>query len=657
MTIESATTINELDATKPGSNDLTAEGDDHLRLIKAAIKATFANVTGAVTMTHTQLNSIPNLATLASPALTGTPTVPTASQSTSTTQAASTQFVQQAIAAVNAQGTWYSPKYYSAVGDGISDDTTAFTAMKAVVDNQVASVVNFSGGRYSTTGTFWDNNVSPTAMTFDKASVLGCFDGTDAQPNAVDNDPAIWAQKYTKFDNGTNRFAHEVGGVFGSVVIKGSGTTGATDTDGTWIAMLGNAALKGTNQGSAAAPDFDAYGNTIGVAGFSHTTGYPGDGNIVCGVWGYAEGPTLDATTYANLPATNWSLVGHEVNVQINHPDLGTKTLLVGKGSSAGGLYKNYRTPGTGVMDWTFGAVFDGTPSDNNYLGADVSLWSGFYTGILIDKIKSRGILFGKYAATGSYGIEFPDSYAGFAQRPAAAMYVGDNVINMAQYTGATFNNSDLWHNAGYLYFRYGGQNERVLTSRAGEVRLDATEDIVIGSQVVARFASTGDFLAGGALGAEAFRAVYLASAVNRTQVRGAVTGDAVVYGAEGSDATVPIEYRSKGAARQFWTINSVEVGQFTSAGNFTVNTVGAGLRVKEGSNAKQGTATLVAGHVVVANTSVTAASRIFLTSQVDGGTPGFLRVSSRVAGTSFTVDSSNGADTSTVAYQIFEPA
>jgi hypothetical protein len=196
-----------------------------------------------------------------------------------------------------------------------------------------------------------------------------------------------------------------------------------------------------------------------------------------------------------------------------------------------------------------------------------------------------------------------------------------------------------------------------MLTSRAGEVRLDATEDIVIGSQVVARFASTGDFLAGGALGAEAFRAVYLASAVNRTQVRGAVTGDAVVYGAEGSDATVPIEYRSKGAARQFWTINSVEVGQFTSAGNFTVNTVGAGLRVKEGSNAKQGTATLVAGHVVVANTSVTAASRIFLTSQVDGGTPGFLRVSSRVAGTSFTVDSSNGADTSTVAYQIFEPA
>lgn len=90
---------------------------------------------------------------------------------------------------------------------------------------------------------------------------------------------------------------------------------------------------------------------------------------------------------------------------------------------------------------------------------------------------------------------------------------------------------------------------------------------------------------------------------------------------------------------------------------DFSIKTAGKGLRVREGSNAKQGTAVLVAGTVTVANTAVTANSRIFLTSQVDGGTPGFLRVSARVAGTSFTITSSNGADTSTVAYQIFEPA
>jgi hypothetical protein len=81
-----------------------------------------------------------------------------------------------------------------------------------------------------------------------------------------------------------------------------------------------------------------------------------------------------------------------------------------------------------------------------------------------------------------------------------------------------------------------------------------------------------------------------------------------------------------------------------------------AGLTVAEGTDAKMGTATLVAGEAVVANESVTANSRILLTSQVDGGTPGFLRVSARTAGTGFTITSSSNTDTSTVAYVIIEP-
>lgn len=92
-----------------------------------------------------------------------------------------------------------------------------------------------------------------------------------------------------------------------------------------------------------------------------------------------------------------------------------------------------------------------------------------------------------------------------------------------------------------------------------------------------------------------------------------------------------------------------------TNFGNVIVKNAGKGVTVKEGSNCKQGTATLVAGQAVVSNTSVTATSRIFLTSQVDGGTPGFLRVSTRTAGTSFTIQSSSVTDTSTVAYEIFE--
>lgn len=91
--------------------------------------------------------------------------------------------------------------------------------------------------------------------------------------------------------------------------------------------------------------------------------------------------------------------------------------------------------------------------------------------------------------------------------------------------------------------------------------------------------------------------------------------------------------------------------------GDLVIATPGKGLQVKEGSNAKMGRSTLVGGAVTVANTSVTDASEIFVTSQVDGGTPGWLRVSARNAGQDFTITSSSGADTSTVAWFIAEPS
>lgn len=87
------------------------------------------------------------------------------------------------------------------------------------------------------------------------------------------------------------------------------------------------------------------------------------------------------------------------------------------------------------------------------------------------------------------------------------------------------------------------------------------------------------------------------------------------------------------------------------------VVTAGRGLKVAEGSNAKQGTATLVAGTVTVANTSVTGTSRILLTAQSLGTVtaPKALAVTARTAGTSFTITSADNTDTSVVAYEIFE--
>jgi hypothetical protein len=68
------------------------------------------------------------------------------------------------------------------------------------------------------------------------------------------------------------------------------------------------------------------------------------------------------------------------------------------------------------------------------------------------------------------------------------------------------------------------------------------------------------------------------------------------------------------------------------------------------------GRTTLVGGTKTVSLASVTANTNIFVFCQVPGGTPGWLQVSARVVSTSFTILSSNAADTSTVAYMVIEP-
>lgn len=87
MALEVPTYISDLVSTNPTGTDPKNQGDDHIRYLKAAIKATFPNVTGAVTPTHTLLNTVGVTQTAGN----------------NTTNVASTAFVQAAIATVNAQ--------------------------------------------------------------------------------------------------------------------------------------------------------------------------------------------------------------------------------------------------------------------------------------------------------------------------------------------------------------------------------------------------------------------------------------------------------------------------------------------------------------------------------------------------------------------------
>lgn len=91
MALETATYISDLVSTNPTASDNMSQGDDHIRLLKSALKSTFPNVSGAVTATHTELNYVDGVtsalqtqlndlsslkAPLASPTFTGTVVLP-----------------------------------------------------------------------------------------------------------------------------------------------------------------------------------------------------------------------------------------------------------------------------------------------------------------------------------------------------------------------------------------------------------------------------------------------------------------------------------------------------------------------------------------------------------------------------------------------------
>ncbi|MYR11932.1 hypothetical protein GTY62_15230 [Streptomyces sp. SID724] len=141
------------------------------------------------------------------------------------------------------------------------------------------------------------------------------------------------------------------------------------------------------------------------------------------------------------------------------------------------------------------------------------------------------------------------------------------------------------------------------------------------------------------------------------------VTSEGVVTGvlaAEDLAVTDDLTVGDQLSVAGFTSLASAQTsGDFTSygGGGIVIGTAGAGISIKEGANARAGSATLVAGTVVVPTNKVTANSRIYLTPQTSGAGPGALRISARTPGTNFTITSTSATDTSLVAWEIREPA
>lgn len=121
---------------------------------------------------------------------------------------------------------------------------------------------------------------------------------------------------------------------------------------------------------------------------------------------------------------------------------------------------------------------------------------------------------------------------------------------------------------------------------------------------------------------------------------------------ATGTDANIGLTVTPKGNGDLTVTTGDV----IASNGNIQATTIGTGLVLAEGANARIGTATLVGGTIAVANTSVTANTRVYICRTSAGAVPGALGslIVTKNAGVGFTIDAISPADgTSAVATDV----
>lgn len=135
-----------------------------------------------------------------------------------------------------------------------------------------------------------------------------------------------------------------------------------------------------------------------------------------------------------------------------------------------------------------------------------------------------------------------------------------------------------------------------------------------------------------------------IASAVNWLQVSNAISGNPVLLTALGSDTNIGINYNTKGTGTHLFNANI----RFASGRTISP--------ISTGGAATCGRVTLVAGTATVSTTAVTANSIILLQRQSNAGSTAAYRIINRVAGTSFDISSSVGADVAEIGWFIVEP-
>ena len=202
MTIETATYTPQLDATYPASGDAKSEGDNHIRLLKSTIKATWPNLTAtAVTPTSADFNTLTGAATTGGVGL----NVATQAATDNTTKAASTAFVSTAVAAAvfavtlpsqtgNGGKTIYTDGItasWQSIGGPVTvvsgTTQTAVAGNHYVLTNVAATTVTLPASPASgdTVWVTWTNTLATNVIARNAQTIMG--DATDMTLDAATN--------------------------------------------------------------------------------------------------------------------------------------------------------------------------------------------------------------------------------------------------------------------------------------------------------------------------------------------------------------------------------------------------------------------------------------------------------------------------------------
>jgi hypothetical protein len=189
MALETATYISSLNSANPASTDGLAQGDDHIRLIKSTLQATFPNVAGAATISHTQLTALATALTAGLSLCATGMIAPYANAFTNASWlrcdgATYTNAAQPALAAFMAQGgtSFVVPnledtgRFIRSITSGLTAGTAQANALKSHLHTATASTTGSAGG---TTG----NESTDHSHTFSGT--------TDGQSNSH-NHGGVW---------------------------------------------------------------------------------------------------------------------------------------------------------------------------------------------------------------------------------------------------------------------------------------------------------------------------------------------------------------------------------------------------------------------------------------------------------------------------------